>query len=257
MLDQDEINALLEQTDDIDDSAKKAEDQANNNDQVTAEDIDALVADAGVDDNDFLEEHQGETCPLGSETWVEQKIKDAHLPYPVEPEHKVVDQLSRVTQDGEAKAGEVFDSISDAVDKLNNIDQQLTQLNTQTMNMMKFVMALQTKFPNIEVIGKKSQDVQLMLTSIETIKNNSNEATNDLFKAMETMQYQDISRQKIERVINVVKKLSEYLNNVFETDSTKPDVKIAKHIHGDTTDGNVLADEDDIDDLIKEFGIDK
>jgi chemotaxis regulatin CheY-phosphate phosphatase CheZ len=252
MLDQDEINALMAQADVVEEEESTTED----NTQVSLDDIDDLVANTSDDEVSVCNEEpiEEKEIEMGSQSWVEEKIKEASLPYPVEPEHKVVDQLSQVTEDGEIKAGEVFDSMSNALDNLSNIDQTLKGLNTQCMDMAKFLMVLQSKFPQLEIFAKKSQDIQTMLSSLEVLENSSSKATNDLYKAMETMQYQDISRQKIERVISVVRKLSEYLNNVFDVENVK-EVKVARHIHGDETQD--IADLEDIDNLIQEFGIDE
>ena len=67
---------------------------------------------------------------------------------------------------------------------------------------------------------------------------------------MDLMQYHDINRQKIERVMSVIRKLSTYLNGIFEDDNDKPEVQIARHISGDSSS---TVDEDDIDSLIAEF----
>ena len=67
---------------------------------------------------------------------------------------------------------------------------------------------------------------------------------------MELMQYHDINRQKIERVMAVIKKLSSYLNGIFQDDSTRAEVQIAKHIAGDS---NEVVTGDDIESLITEF----
>jgi hypothetical protein len=67
---------------------------------------------------------------------------------------------------------------------------------------------------------------------------------------MDLMQFNDINRQKIERVMSVIKKLSNYLNGIFEDDSDKPEVQVAKHISGDSSE---TVDDDDIDALIAEF----
>jgi hypothetical protein len=64
------------------------------------------------------------------------------------------------------------------------------------------------------------------------------------------MQFNDINRQKIERVMAVIKKLSQYLNGLFEDNSDKPEVQIAKHISGD---GSNTVDEEDIESLIANF----
>ena len=73
---------------------------------------------------------------------------------------------------------------------------------------------------------------------------------NKVFEAMELMQYHDINRQKIERVMAVIRKLANYLNGIFSDDSDKAEVQIAKHISGD---GQDTVTEEDLDSLISEF----
>jgi chemotaxis regulatin CheY-phosphate phosphatase CheZ len=70
---------------------------------------------------------------------------------------------------------------------------------------------------------------------------------------MDIMQYQDIHRQKIERVINVMRALSKYMNTLFEgkIDDDKR-VSSAQHIAGDTH--NDVASTDDIEALLAQFG---
>jgi chemotaxis regulatin CheY-phosphate phosphatase CheZ len=82
----------------------------------------------------------------------------------------------------------------------------------------------------------------------------SGEATQDeIMMAMDIMQYQDIHRQKIERVINIMRALIKYMNRLFEgkIDDTKR-VKSATHIHGDENED--VVDENDIEALIAQFG---
>ena len=68
---------------------------------------------------------------------------------------------------------------------------------------------------------------------------------------MELMQFNDINRQKIERVMSVIRKLNLYLNNLFEDDGTVgKDIAVAKHIHGDEN-SDLIGD--DLDKLIAEF----
>jgi len=70
---------------------------------------------------------------------------------------------------------------------------------------------------------------------------------------MDIMQYQDIHRQKIERVINVMRALSKYMNTLFEgkidDDKRAPS---AQHLSGDTH--NEVASTDDIEALLAQFG---
>ena len=64
------------------------------------------------------------------------------------------------------------------------------------------------------------------------------------------MQFNDINRQKIERVMSVIRRLSSYLNNLFEDDAATTEIVVAKHIHGDDNDDLIG---DDLDKLIAEF----
>jgi len=70
---------------------------------------------------------------------------------------------------------------------------------------------------------------------------------------MDIMQYQDIHRQKIERVINVMRALSNYMNSLLEgqVDDEKR-VSSATHIDGDNTQD--VVNNDDIEALIASFG---
>ena len=76
----------------------------------------------------------------------------------------------------------------------------------------------------------------------------------EIMMAMDMMQYQDIHRQKIERVINVMRALSKYMNTLFEgkIDDDKR-VASAVHIAGDTTTENLVSN-DDIEALIESLG---
>jgi chemotaxis regulatin CheY-phosphate phosphatase CheZ len=71
--------------------------------------------------------------------------------------------------------------------------------------------------------------------------------------AMDIMQFQDIHRQKIERVINIMRELLKYMNRIFEgkIDDSKR-VSSARHLHGDNT-KDLVEGEDDLDALIAQF----
>ena len=70
---------------------------------------------------------------------------------------------------------------------------------------------------------------------------------------MDIMQYQDIYRQKIERVVNVTRALSRYLSSIFDTD-IEDDKRVsgATHIEGDTTSDAI--NDDEIEKLISSLG---
>ena len=75
----------------------------------------------------------------------------------------------------------------------------------------------------------------------------------EVMMAMDAMQYQDIHRQKIERVINVMRALSRYMSSLFEGKiDDKKRVSSAVHIDGDST-ADVVSN-DDIEALIASLG---
>ena len=98
------------------------------------------------------------------------------------------------------------------------------------------------------------QSAKNMKETLKSINNLLNEEDNQIFQAMELMQFNDINRQKIERVMAVIRKLSLYLNNLFEDDGNSKEIAVAKHIPGDDSDDLIG---DDLDKLIAEFSNNK
>jgi hypothetical protein len=174
-------------------------------------------------------------------------------PAPATDENKVVHQLDDVTKESEEKASEIFDIIegisSDLMDKEENLNNIIEVLEEN----IKLFTTLNEKFPEVEAFSKqletnKSAQEQANET-IEILQNSGDSIMN----VMDIMQYQDIHRQKIERVINVMRALSKYMNTLFEgkIDDEKR-VSSAQHIVGDTH--NDLASTDDIEALLEQFG---
>ena len=111
--------------------------------------------------------------------------------------------------------------------------------------------SLTKKFPHISVFKSHLQSAQVLAGTAKDISSRVDAENMQLFEAMELMQFHDINRQKIERVMSVIRKLSDYLNNIFEDDGAHKEVSVAKHIHGDN--GNDIVGNDDLEALISEF----
>jgi chemotaxis regulatin CheY-phosphate phosphatase CheZ len=111
---------------------------------------------------------------------------------------------------------------------------------------------LNEKFPDIkafkEQLEKNDSVLENANNTLEVLQNSGD----SIMSAMDIMQYQDIHRQKIERVINVMRALSRYMNQLFEgrIDDDKR-VASAQHIVGD--EHNDVASTDDIEELLKQF----
>jgi predicted RNase H-like nuclease (RuvC/YqgF family) len=176
-----------------------------------------------------------------------------HWPLPATDENKMVHQLDDVTKESEEKASEIFDIIegisNDLMEKEENLNSILETLNS---NVALFT-TLSAKFPAVEAfkaqLEKNEAAVESTNETIEALQTSGD----SIMSVMDIMQYQDIHRQKIERVINVMRALSKYMNTLFEgrIDDDKR-VSSATHIAGDTH--NDLASTDDIEALLDQFG---
>lgn len=182
---------------------------------------------------------------------IEESIDQSKYPLPVEKEHKVVNQLNEVAEDSEQKASQIFDVLSFVLDENNEIQTFNSELNTYLEKQNELLEALSTKFPNVDLFKENFENTQSIIESSKSLTMRLDNENNKIFEAMELMQYHDINRQKIERVMSVIRKLNDYLNGIFEDDSDKPQVQIAKHISGDS---NETVGEDDLEALISEFG---
>lgn len=114
----------------------------------------------------------------------------------------MAEQLGSVTKESELKATEIFDKLEDILKVLE------------------------------EMKEPENRDLPADIISIESI----------VLDIMSSMQYQDIHRQKIERVINNMRSISKLMNQTLNIvdDDIAPS---AKHIEGDNTD-NVVSDEE-------------
>lgn len=182
---------------------------------------------------------------------IDYKIDSGVFPLPVEEDTKVVNQLSAVANDSEEKATKIFDVLSNILDYNNAIQNDVQALSNFNEKQIAMLTSLSQKFPNINAFQENLMQAQEMGTYITDATEKLSDGNTEIFQAMELMQYHDINRQKIERVMSVIRKLSTYLNNLFEDEGNRAEVSVANHIHGDNT-GDLVGDED-LEALIAEF----
>jgi len=225
---------------------------------MTQEELDALMnGDIDLDSIDEEEisketnENEAEEIPedVGP---LDPKKSDGVYPPPATDDHKVVSQLDEVTKESEEKATEILDimdQISNAMmDNEENLNKVLDFLNAHKELFEK----LSSKFPHIKTFSEEKEKIEEMIELVNNSLENSQNASDNIMMAMDIMQFQDIHRQKIERVINIMRELLKYMNKIFEgkIDDTKR-VSSARHIHGDSTDD--VVEEDDLEALIAQF----
>ena len=157
---------------------------------------------------------QEELDALINATDLDEIIEDVEEEQNEQDEHvEMVGQLNSVITDSEVKATQITDKLEQIIDEVD---------------------AIKICLENNEI-----KKVNFILDDIKNI----------VYDSINFMQYQDIHRQKIERVIN---RLIE-TNNITEEELQKIGLNIAgsaKHIAGDE---NNILNNDDIEDLIKNF----
>ncbi|MDN5045752.1 hypothetical protein O8C96_08520 [Aliarcobacter butzleri] len=182
--------------------------------------------------------------------WTSSKINEGVFPFPAESDTKVVTQLSQVANDSEEKVSQIFDVLSLGLDNNNELRKVFKEYDSFITAETNLLVSLNNKFPNIKIFDEHLKNIHTVKDSLEKLKALLNDEDMHIFQGMELMQFNDINRQKIERVMSVIRKLSIYLNNLFEDDGKTTNLPMAKHIHGDETEDLVG---DDLDKLIAEF----
>ena len=248
-----------EQQEDVqgDDVTAETEESTTDNSESEADidNIDDMLAgiDGIVDDGSDIEEELDtnlEQKETKKDQSMEELIDSNQYPMPVKHENKVVNQLNEVADDSEEKASQIFDVLSFILDENNEIQNYNKNMGEFIDTQVVLLDALAKKFPNIDVFSQNLETAKTLVEDSKSLSSKIDGENNKVFEAMELMQYHDINRQKIERVMAVIRKLNSYLNGIFEDDNEKPEVQIAKHISGDSND---IVGADDIDSLIAEF----
>lgn len=238
---------------------------------MTQEELDALMA-GDFEDEEIGEETAKETTPPAEESakktdpapseqiinyeGTEMRIS-SNMPWPPPPptdDHKMVHQLDDVTKDSEEKATQMFDKL-DAINNFSiDAESGLSEIIGGIEANIEIFTKLHEKFPNIAAFSEALEKNNALKSSAEMTLDNVRMAEDEIMMAMDMMQYQDIHRQKIERVINVMRALSKYMSSLFEgkIDDEKR-VASAVHIAGDTHTENLVSN-DDIEALIESLG---
>ncbi len=174
-------------------------------------------------------------------------------PPPPTEEHKVVHQLDDVTRDSEVKATQIFDQLDLIGASAEKISKMVKKIQEPLQKHQEIFDNLHGHFPNVESFKTALNEQQEILNALKSIEEEAANCSDSSMQAMDIMQFQDIHRQKIERVVNVMRALSQYMNSLFEgkIDDSKR-VSSATFITGD--DDKDLASADDIEALIASFG---
>jgi len=175
-------------------------------------------------------------------------------PPPPTDDNKMVHQLDDVTKESEEKASEIFDLIEGISNDLSDGEKDVKAIRAVINSNVELFTTLSAKFPHVEAFKTQLEQNNDAIQHLDAILEKLQNGGDTIMNIMDIMQYQDIHRQKIERVINVMRALSTYMNHLFsgKIDDSKR-VSSAVHIHGDTTTEDVVSS-DDIEALLASFG---
>lgn len=234
---QEELDALMNEEIDMDEEP-----------QASSETIEEM--------DDFLEEEEEEKSLNNVDDPHGYRVSAMHSwpPPPPTDDNKMVHQLDDVTKESEEKASEIFDIVETISNDLADGEKTLKDvLNIIDANIALFG-TLSVKFPHVDAFKTQFEHNNNAKEHCEILTGMLQNSGDNIMNIMEIMQYQDIHRQKIERVINVMRALSTYMNHLFsgKIDDSKR-VTSAVHIHGDTDTEDVVTS-DDIEALLASFG---
>ncbi len=231
----------------------------------TQEDIDALIAQ--MDKNggeieklmDSLEENalseeakekdkekkEPETTEK-PENQKEDKLLEALFPA---SKKKVVDQLDEITQESEEKVNVIFKKLENTLDALDEMDKLISSAKPILKEHVKFMELFVESFPRSSI--KKNYELSKKIeNTITKLGELTEDVRDNIFSAMDNMQFQDITRQKIERVISVIKALHEYLNAIFAPSVDRPRARVA---HTIVDEENKRDIDEEVDKIIEEM----
>jgi len=238
---------------------------------MTQEELDALMSggmdvdDASSDDTqveeatgdeDFVEEKTEENAENTQEEKLDPisaSVEAAELPFPATDENKMVHQLDDVTKESEEKATEIFDIIENISNDLMDSEETVADVIKALNANIDLFETLTAKFPDIETFKTQHKINEEALEKANNVVETLQNSGDAIMSVMDIMQYQDIHRQKIERVVNVMRSLSRYMSTLFEGKiEDEKRVASATHIVGDKH--NDVASTDDIEALLEQFG---
>ncbi|ARJ56466.1 hypothetical protein [Campylobacter cuniculorum] len=225
---------------------------------MTQEELDALANSVELDeDTDSGEDKENQSGQADTEILESDDYRIDHKtlwpPPPPNQEHKVVHQLDDVTKDSEKKATELLEKLEHISDYFANSENLMNELSQVFDKNIEIFAKLNEKFPNVKSFMEILELNQNSTSKIKDILKHLQNGQDEVMVAMDAMQYQDIHRQKIERVINVMRALSRYMSSLFEGKiDDKKRVSSAVYIEGDNN-TNIVSN-DDIEALIASLG---
>ena len=177
----------------------------------------------------------------------QEKIKGVRLP---ENEHRVIDKLDEINRESEEKVNKLFEYLETITDELDKTEKLIQEIKPYMEKHKEFMDFFVEHFPKT-VVKNNYEYFKNIIDITKDIENSVSVIRDSVFDAMDTLQFQDITRQKIERVISVIKALHDYLNMWFDSSyEDKPRARVAHTIVDEKEKGKI---DQDVEDIIKQM----
>ena len=160
-------------------------------------------------------------------------------------------EVDDVTKGLEARAKQVFDQLESISQNSESVKEDIKIIKEHIKNQKKIFEKLSTQFPHIKVLKESLESSNDSLVRITSLEEKTINTSDCILQAIDIMRYQDIYRQKIEKVINITRTLAKYLSSITDI-VDKEGVSNDTHIEGDHA-GDIISN-GEIDELISSLG---
>ncbi len=168
-----------------------------------------------------------------------------------EKEHKVIDKLDEINKESEDKVNKLFEKLEAINEELDQTEKYIQDIKPFLDKHKEFMSFFVEHFPKTAV-KNNYEYFKNIVSIIDNIENSISNIRDNTFDAMDILQFQDITRQKIERVMSVIKALHDYLNNWFSSSSydNTPRARVAHTIIDENEKDKV---DQEVEDIIKQM----
>ncbi len=212
-------------------------------------DIDALIAgfqNSDLDDIDdaikTFEKKESDDKPYDKEPDIQSNKTEPESNNLYSKDKKVVDKLDEINRESEEKVNYLFEKLEAVGQEIEHINKSINQVKPYINKHKEFMDFFVEKFP--KTVVKNNYDYfKNIINIVNDMEKSVSNIENNIFDSMDILQFQDITRQKIEKVISVIKTLHDYLDEWFTSSSIEdiPRARVA----------NTIVDEKDKDEVDK------
>jgi len=245
---QEELDALMDDTvidEELESDTKEEEKESL---ESVDDDLENLLEESSEESNEQDVENIG--LEEDVDEVIDNKIDPSSATPPVvNDENRVVTQLDDVTRESEEKANEVFDKLDEILLVTSNISNSSKEQEEIIRNNIEIFEKLSDKFKDLETFKVALEDNNKLLQKSSEIVQETDKINEIVDETMNIMQYQDIHRQKIERVVNVIRALSHYMQSLFDS-NVDDDKRSSSAI---TIDSQNSVNEDELEALLESF----